>query len=174
MGDCSADSLLGEAMVLRPIVLMSREILARPVLKKVYGAKAQSYIDLAEQVFQKWESRGAWRDTKDGGCISVVLPFGLDATGKAWTPGYETRNAPGNGFSHPNNKANHVARWLLAMYDVTGKSVYRDRAEKWFRVMKSRMKGFNSTNLPVCATNHQVIKLSDTEPATYSTTDNVI
>jgi hypothetical protein len=50
------------------------------------------------------------------------------------------RNAPGNGFSHPNNKANHVARWLLAMSDVAGKAVYKDRAEKWFTLMKSRMK----------------------------------
>jgi hypothetical protein len=56
-----------------------------------------------------------------------------------WTAGYETRNAPGNGFSHPNNKANHTARWLLAMYDVTGKPIYKDLAEKWFRLMESRM-----------------------------------
>ncbi|NIA22262.1 MAG: hypothetical protein GWP05_09945, partial [Anaerolineaceae bacterium] len=60
-------------------------------------------------------------------------------TGK-WTSGYAKRNAPGNGFSHPNNKANYTARWLLAMFDVTGKPVYRKRAEKWFRLMKSRMK----------------------------------
>jgi hypothetical protein len=29
---------------------------------------------------------------------------------------------------------------MLAMYDATHKAVYRERAEKWFQVMKSRMK----------------------------------
>ena len=33
-----------------------------------------------------------------------------------------------------------IACWLIAMYDVTHKSIYRERAEKWFRLMKSRMK----------------------------------
>ncbi len=28
---------------------------------------------------------------------------------------------------------------MLAMWDVTGKAEYRDRAEKWFKVQKSRM-----------------------------------
>lgn len=139
LDDHTADSLLGEAMALRPIVLLAGEILKRPELKAKYGPQAQSYVRLAEQVYQKWEQRGAWRATKDGGMITVVMPFGIDAKTGQWTAGYETRNAPGQGFSHPNNKANHVARWLLAMSDVTGQAVYRERAEKWFQVMKSRM-----------------------------------
>ena len=134
-----ADSLLGEAMVLEPVVLMSKKILDTPALKAKYGEKAQTYLTLAARIYEKWDKRGAWRDTDSGGAISVVLPFGIDpATGK-WTAGYDTRNASGNGFSHPDNKANAVARWLLAMYDATGNQVYRDRAEKWFKLMKSRM-----------------------------------
>ena len=43
------------------------------------------------------------------------------------------------GFSHQNTKNNLVARWLLAMPDSTQKQVYRDRAEKWLRTMKSRL-----------------------------------
>jgi hypothetical protein len=72
--------------------------------------------------------------------ITVVLPFGIDAKTGGWTEGYAKRNAPGNGFSHPNNKATLVATWLLAISDATGKPIYRERAEKWFRVLKSRMK----------------------------------
>jgi hypothetical protein len=136
----NADSMLGEAMVLRSAVLMATEILKTPALKEKYGAKAESYVKLSEQVYEKWDKRGCWRETKNGGMISVVLPFGIDGNSGKWTSGYETRNAPGMGFSHPNNKANHVARWLLAMADVTQKSVYRERAEKWFTLMKSRMK----------------------------------
>jgi hypothetical protein len=140
LNDFNADSLLGEAMVLRPVVLMAGVILKVPALKAKYGAKAEGYIKLAEQTFEKWDKRAAWRDTKGGGCISVVHAFGIDAKTGKWTPGYEQRTAPTSGFSHPDNKANEVARWMLAMFDVTKKPVYRDRAEKWFRLMKSRMK----------------------------------
>jgi len=140
LDDFNADSMLGEAMALRPVVLIAGEILKDPKLKARYGKKATSYIKLSEHIFKKWEKRGAWRDAEGGGSISLVLPFGIDAATGKWTAGYKKRNAPGNGFSHPNNKANHTARWLLAMFDVTGKPLYRKRAEKWFRLMKSRMK----------------------------------
>jgi hypothetical protein len=135
-----ADSLLGEAMVLRSAVLMSNEILKSPSLTQKYGAKAQGYLKLSELIYEKWDKRGAWRDTEGGGMIPVVLPFGIDQKTGQWTGGYETRNAPGMGFSHPDNKANLTACWLLAMFDATQKPVYRERAEKWFKLMKSRMK----------------------------------
>ena len=37
-----------------------------------------------------------------------------------------------NGFSHPTNKADEVALWLLAMWDATGNPEYEVRAAKWF------------------------------------------
>jgi len=134
----NADSLLGEAMALRPLVLMSGEILRDPALAARYGDKAQSYLKLARSIFEKWDKRGAWRPSGEG-MISVVLPFGLDPQTGGWTEGYAERTSFGAGFSHPDNKANMVATWLLAMSDATGDAVYRERAEKWFRVMKSRM-----------------------------------
>jgi hypothetical protein len=69
-----SDSELGEAMFLRPMVLMSGEILKTPALKKEYGAKAEEYLRLSERIFEKWESRGAWREVKEGG-LWVVPPF---------------------------------------------------------------------------------------------------
>jgi acetyl esterase/lipase len=140
LDDFNADSMLGDVMASRAAVLLATEIRKTPALKERYGAKADSYLALAEQLFEKWEQRGGWRQTKEGGCISVVLPFGIDGTSGKWTSGYATRNAPGNGFSHPDNKANLVARWLLALSDATGKPVYRERAQGWFKLMKSRMK----------------------------------
>ncbi len=140
LDEFNADSMLGEAMALRPVVLMAGEILKTPALKEKYGVKAESYIKLSEKIYEKWDQRGGWREAKGGTIISVVLPYGIDGNTGNWTEGFAGRNAPGNGFSHPNNKANHVARWLLAMSDVTGKAVYKERAEKWFTLMKSRMK----------------------------------
>ena len=49
------------------------------------------------------------------------------------------RHATAVGFTHQDNKANLIACWLLAMFDVTHKPIYKERAERWFRVMKSRM-----------------------------------
>lgn len=135
-----ADSMLGEAMALTPIIRMADEIKKTPLLKEKYARQADNYMKVAEQIFEKWDSRGAWRKTDAGGAITVVLPFGIDRTTGKWTGGYEGRNAPEIGFSHPDNKANVIAGWLLAMFDATGKAVYRERAEQWFQTMKSRMK----------------------------------
>ena len=139
LDDYNADSMLSDAMVFRPIVLMAGEMIKNPALKEKYGAKGESYLKLAEQLYAKWVERGGWRETKDGGMISVVLPYGMDAAHQKWID-FDTRNDPGHGFSHPDNKANEVARWMLAMWDVTGKPEYKERAEKWFKLLKSRMK----------------------------------
>jgi hypothetical protein len=135
--DFTTDNQLGEAMALRPIVLMADKILKTPALRPSYAGKADAYLALAEKVFEKWDSRGCWREVEQGG-LWVVPPFGIDTERNRWTAGYEQRKT--DGFSHPANKQNFIAEWLLAMYDVTKKPVYRERAEKWARQMKSRMR----------------------------------
>lgn len=130
------DSLLGEAMGLRPLVLAAQEILKVPTLNEKFGSHADAWLNLADRIFEKWDARGCWREFKAGG-LWVVPGFGIDSKTGGWTDGYARRMT--DGFSNPDNKQNHIARWLLAMHDVTGKPVYRERAEKWFRLMKSRM-----------------------------------
>ena len=68
---------LGEAMALRPMVLAADAIQRNPALKDKYGKQAQAYLALAEQIFEKWDKRGCWRETKDGG-VWVVPTFGID------------------------------------------------------------------------------------------------
>lgn len=133
----TTDSQLGEAMAFRPVVLMAVTIRKTPALRAKYGGKADEYVDLAERLFEKWDSRGCWREVEPGG-IWVIAPFGIDPKTNQWTEGYARRKS--DGFSHPANKENHIAQWLLAMYDVTKKPVYRERARKWFEQMASRMK----------------------------------
>jgi hypothetical protein len=133
-----ADSLLGEAMVLRPVVLTLTTILRDPGLVRRYGEKARSYLRLASAIYDKWERRGAWRAAGEG-MITVVLPFGIDLKAGRWTDGIRDKDNRHVGFSHPDNKANRVALWLMAMHDATGEQVYRERAEAWFRVMKARV-----------------------------------
>lgn len=133
----NTDSLLGEAMLLRPVVLMAAEILRTPAFHEKYGQRARTHLDMAERIFDKWDSRGCWRQVPDGG-LWVVPHFGIDPSTGQWTEGY-TRRAT-DGFSNPANKENHIAQWLVAMHDATGKPVYRERAQKWFQLMRSRMK----------------------------------
>lgn len=132
-----ADSLLGEAMALRPVVKMAALIRQTSSLRQEYAADARRWLDTAARVFEKWESFDAWRPVKGGG-LWVVPAFGLDPATGRWSKGYEDRAT--TGFSNPDNKENHIARWLLAMHDVTGNAIYRERAEMWFRLMKTRIR----------------------------------
>ena len=132
-----ADSLLGEAMMWRPVVLAAAEIIKSPALEPKWGERARAYLKMADQAFKKWDSRGCWRAVKNGG-LWVVPSFGIDRKSPdRWSAGYERRLI--GGFSNPDNKQNLIARWMVAMYDVTGNKIYRDRAESWWRVMHSRM-----------------------------------
>jgi len=128
------DSMLGEAMMLRPMVLMADEVLRTPALETKWGGKARSYLELAERTFEKWDSRDAWRDCG----IWVVQYFGIDRSTGRFTEGFAGRKS--EAFSHPDNKENLIALWLIAMFDVTRKPVYRERCEKWWQLMRSRMK----------------------------------
>ena len=47
------DNEMGDALFLRPMVLMAAEILKTPALKEKYGAKAEEYIKLSEQMFEE-------------------------------------------------------------------------------------------------------------------------
>ena len=133
----TTDNQLGDAMFLTPMVRMAGQVQKTPALKAKYGAKAAEYLKLSEQMYDKWIARGAWRDVKEGGLL-VVPTFGLDTTTNKWTEGYDQRKV--DGFSLPDNKQNFIAEWLIAMYDVTKKPAYREKAEKWWQVQKSRMK----------------------------------
>jgi hypothetical protein len=137
MAGLYTDNILGEAMALRPIINTSGLIVNTPLLKSKHAKKAEGYIRLAEQIFEKWDRRGCWRDVKGGG-VWVVPPFGLDRQIGKWSDGYTRRLT--DGFSLPANKQNLVALWLLAMHDATKKPLYRERAEKWWQVMKARMR----------------------------------
>jgi hypothetical protein len=70
-----ADSMLGEAMGLGPVMLMAGEIRKTAALKDKYGGKFEDYITLSERIFEKWDTRGAWRETDRGGMVTVELPF---------------------------------------------------------------------------------------------------
>ena len=91
LNEYNTDSFISDAMVFRPIVLLAREMATNPALKEKYGAKGESYLKLAGQLYEKWVERGGWREIEDGGMISVVLPYrdgrGQHGSGSVSTPG---------------------------------------------------------------------------------------
>ena len=130
------DNLLGEAMALRPMILMAAIIQKSSNLKTRFGDRANAYLELAEQVFTKWDQRGCSREVASGG-VWVVPIFGIDKQTNQWTSGYERRAT--DGFTLPANKQNAIALWLVALSEVTSKPIYRRRAEQWWQTMKSRI-----------------------------------
>ena len=131
------DNMLGEAMLLQPLVLAARAILADEKLRAAYGAKASVWLTTSEMIFAKWDARGAWRPVKDGG-VWIVPDFGLNENRTGWTEGYANRLS--NGFTMQANKQNAISLWLLALHRATGKIVYRERAQAWWAVMKTRLR----------------------------------
>jgi hypothetical protein len=135
-GDYYSDSLLGEAMGFRPLILAAVDVGRDPALRAKFGVATDRWTKLAESTFDKWIDRGAWREVKEGG-VWVVPSFGIDRQTGQWTAGYARRGL--DGLSNPDNKQNLIASWLIALHDATGNAVYRQHAEKWWRVMKSRL-----------------------------------
>ena len=135
-GGIFAGSLLGEAMALRPLAMMAAAVLGSPALQARWGAPARRYLELARRTFDKWNSRGAWRAVEGGG-VWVEPGFGIDRQTGKWTAAFERRAE--TGLTHPDNKQNLIALWLLALADATGERAYADRAAEWFRLMRSRL-----------------------------------
>ena len=74
-------------------------MLADRSLSERYGEKAQEYLRTSRDIFDKWDKRGAWRASGDGG-ISIVVPYGIDEQTGGWTEGVKFKNDLGYGFSH--------------------------------------------------------------------------
>ncbi|MFO1451609.1 MAG: hypothetical protein U1F61_25835 [Opitutaceae bacterium] len=141
-----SDNMLGEAMLLRPVVLMAAEVLGETSLSVKWGGQASRALELAKEMHDKWTSRGCWRELSKGG-VWVAPDFLLNPQTNAWTSNYTRRMS--EGFTHPSNKQCHIARWYLAMHRVTGNDVYLDRATKWFQVLKGRMRPAAKNRRPV-------------------------
>ena len=136
-GELSHRQPAGRGDGIAPVVLMAaRNPEDAGAEGKVWRRAQRPGSTLAEQIFEKWDPRGCWREVQDGRLVGRARLRHRREDGQM-DRGYARRAT--DGFSHPDNKQNLIARWLLAMHDATRKPVYRERAEKWWRLMKSRM-----------------------------------
>lgn len=131
------DVHVGDAILVNPMLRFAKVVLDDEVLRKKYGDKAQSYVALAKKhLIEKWDTRGTWHE--DG-------PYGSYASWNRYlAPGdlSEWRNLEvgKSTLSLPFNKQFDMGIANLRLWRITGEDVYRERAERIFRLAKSRMR----------------------------------
>jgi hypothetical protein len=135
------DALVGDAILLEGILDFSLLVLEDTKLKKRYGEKAHSYVEVAKRDFvEKWDKRGCWIDDGPyGGYIEFNKYLDKDNL-KEWISAPEASRA---GISHPFNKQFDAARVCLRLYRITGEKFYRDRAEMIYFTAKSHFQYFD-------------------------------
>ena len=83
-----ADTLVGDALVGRAIVRFACIVREDPALEARWGAKAQSYIDLATKMcWEKWNHRGCYYEDACGYGSYHTHPFAIDEKDPSkWVP----------------------------------------------------------------------------------------
>jgi hypothetical protein len=113
-----------DGMILTPIALFCAAVHNDGSLAPAYGEAARRYLEIMEtQLFPKWEPY--WRDLPDGGGA------------------YTAQNDPAQRFpgaTLPHNQYLALGRTCVALYRITGKALYRERAEKMARFFKRNLR----------------------------------
>ncbi|MBT3602660.1 MAG: hypothetical protein HN521_06285 [Candidatus Latescibacteria bacterium] len=130
------DVHVGDAILVNPMLRFSEVILKDHGLKAKYGEAAEKYVSLAKKhLIEKWDARGTWRE--DG-------PYGSYASWNQYLePGdlsqWRDKDIKKSTLSLPFNKQFDMGIASLRLWRITGEISYRGRAERIFRLMKSRM-----------------------------------
>ena len=134
-----ADDHVGDAVIFDGILDFAYAVIRNPELKARYGAKAQQYVQSAKRnFFEKWDSRGTWHEDGPYGVYVQWDKFGMPGQYKNWTP---KADCP-SGLTLPFNKEIDIAVVALRIWQITGEQKYKQRAEKLFGYMKSRMQRY--------------------------------
>jgi hypothetical protein len=136
------DALVGDAILLEGILDFAVLVHDNPALEDKYREKASEYVKIAEKdFFEKWDKRGCWIDDGPFGTYIEFNRYLKADSLDRWISGNgeETRA----GISHPFNKQMDAAQVFLRLWRITGKKVYRDRAEKIFFTAKNHFQFYD-------------------------------
>lgn len=131
------DVHVGDAILVNPMLRFAEVVLQEDALREKYGEKANGYVSLAKtHLIEKWDKRGTWRE--DG-------PYGSYASWNRYlAPGdlsqWREMDVNKSTLSLPFNKQFDMGIASLRLWRITGDVAYRERAERIFRLMKSRMR----------------------------------
>jgi hypothetical protein len=112
-----------------------------PKLQVKYGAKVRHYVELAKKdVFEKWDARGTWHEDGPFGVYVAWDRYGNPGQYKDWS--VKLACSANSNLSLPFNKQIDVGVVALRIWQITGEKKYKQRAEKIFGFMKSRMQRY--------------------------------
>ena len=136
------DALVGDAILMAGILDFCILVLENDTLKKIYGSKANSYVEIAKKSFaEKWDKRGTWYEDGPYGSYIGFNKFLNPANPKEWLTNTKVNRV---GISHPFNKQMDAGQVFLRLYRITGNTFYRDRAQKIFFTAKSHFQYFDN------------------------------
>ena len=103
-------------------------------LKNKYGNTANSYIDLAKNCIEKWDKRGCWHEEGSLGVYTMVSDRYVEPGNlKVWKY-FDNPRRSTSSF----NVVTDFGQLFVRFYGVTGKEIYRDKAERIFLNIKRR------------------------------------
>jgi len=136
------DVHVGDALMFDGILDFGAAVMKDPRLKAKYGAKALEYAGIVKrEFFEKWDARGTWHE--DGPCGYYVAwdKYGQPGVLKDWKPEADAADASDN--SLPFNKQIDCGAVAIRLWQITGDAKYKERAERLYGFMKSRMQVYN-------------------------------
>lgn len=132
------DSNVGDAILYAHMLDFAEVVLKDKALKEIYGTAAEKYISIFKKdYFEKWNTRGAWHEDGPYAAYSVWDYFCKKGDTATWK---KYPNPDANPLlSLPFNKQGDAGVCFLKLYRISGETVYRERAQKIFSFLKSRI-----------------------------------
>jgi hypothetical protein len=138
-GQYWCDVHVGDAILINPMLRFAEVVLADDALKKTHGPRAQRYVQLAQRdLIEKWDKRGTWHNDGPQGSYRAWNRYLTPNDLSTW----HNSPDPKAGLSLPFNKQMDMGLAALRLYRITGEERYRERAERIFRLFKSRLRLF--------------------------------
>ncbi|MEX0653250.1 MAG: hypothetical protein WD534_17205 [Phycisphaeraceae bacterium] len=135
--DLRGDALVGDAILLNPLVRFAELVKQDPALADRFGEKAEAYVALAEHIgWEKWNHRDTYHLDNGFGSYRTHDKF-IDADDPTrWV------ERPSTVISDNLNKHYAMGTVFLRLYRITGEAKYRQRVEEIFRRNKQMWRHF--------------------------------
>ena len=128
-----ADCHVGDAILCMRFLAWAEVVLKDPELKKQFGDKAQSYVELVDKhLCEKWIKRGTWWQNGPYGGYFTFSKFMTKHNMTEFQEGYHD-------IGYQFNKQLDMAMCHLRLYRITGNMDHRERARLIFNHSKSRL-----------------------------------
>ncbi|MEX0929395.1 MAG: hypothetical protein WDZ53_08320 [Balneolales bacterium] len=129
-----ADALVGDAILLAPIVRFAEIVLSDPDLERRFGDRAREYVELAEHIgWEKWNHRATYYRDAAGYGSYKMHDYLIEAATWQW----KYRENGDRRRSDNLNKHHSMGLVLLRLYRITGKEPYRERVVEIFSRAKN-------------------------------------